>query len=136
MVLIDCVGGRQISHCPSQNVMSSKSINGASIAPVILSILSNGDSYGYDIIQLVRERSGDKIDWKAGTLYPVMHRMQTNGWIEDYWHEPEGERRRRYYRITPKGLKALEKERQRWLTFHTLLTDLWTEAGWTPEAAR
>jgi len=112
--------------------MSSKSLNGASISAIILSILQNGDSYGYDIINQVRERSGDQIEWKAGSLYPVMHRMQTNDWIEDYWHEPEGERRRRYYRITPKGLKALEKERQKWMMFHNLLTGLWEEAGYTP----
>lgn len=116
--------------------MSSKSLNGASIAAVILSILRNGDSYGYDIINQVRQRSGDKIEWKAGSLYPVMHRMQANGWIEDYWHEPEGERRRRYYRITPKGVKALDKERQKWMLFHTLLTDLWAETDWSAEAAR
>ena len=116
--------------------MSTKSLTGASISAVILSILSNGDSYGYDIINQVRERSGDEIEWKAGSLYPVMHRMQTNGWIEDYWHEPEGERRRRYYRITPKGVKALEKERKQWMTTHRLLLSLWTEAGFSPEVAQ
>jgi len=115
--------------------MSTKSLTGASISAVILSILQNGDSYGYDIINQVRQRSGEEIEWKAGSLYPVMHRMQTNGWIEDYWHEPEGERRRRYYRITPKGVKALEQERQKWMTTHRLLLSLWHDAGYSPEIA-
>lgn len=107
--------------------MSTKSLNGASISPVILSILKNGDSYGYDIIQQVKERTGGQLEWAAGSLYPVMHRMQTNGWITDYWFEPEGERRRRYYSITSKGLKALSAQRKDWMMFHNLLAGLWNE---------
>ena len=104
--------------------MSTKSLNGASIAAIILSILQNGDSYGYDIINQVRKRSNGQVEWAAGSLYPVMHRMQTNGWIEDYWFEPDGERRRRYYRITKKGEKALAAERRKWMMFHHILTEL------------
>ncbi|GAG59318.1 unnamed protein product [marine sediment metagenome] len=115
--------------------MSTKSLTGASITAVILSILQNGDSYGYDIISQVRERSGSQIEWKAGSLYPVMHRMQTNGWIEDYWLEPEGERRRRYYRITEKGRTALAQERQKWMMFHNILVGLWGDTGPVPEAS-
>lgn len=109
--------------------MSTKSLNGASITAIILSILQNGDSFGYDIISRVRDISGGEVEWAAGSLYPVLHRMQTNGWIEDYWHEPDGERRRRYYRITPKGRKALAAERRKWMTFHNILTQLWQETG-------
>lgn len=107
--------------------MSTKSLNGASIAPIILSILRNGDSYGYAIINRVRELSDGDVEWTAGSLYPVLHRMKTNGWIRDYWEEPEGERRRRYYAITPKGEKALATEREKWMTFHEVLTALWDE---------
>jgi len=113
--------------------MSTKSITGASITAVILSILQKGDSYGYDIINQVRERSHGKVEWAAGSLYPVMHRMQTNGWIEDYWHEPDGERRRRYYRITARGRKVLAAEQKKWMVFHRMLTELWGEAGLEPE---
>ncbi len=107
--------------------MSTKSLNGASIAAIILSILRNGDSYGYAIINRVRELSGGDVEWTAGSLYPVLHRMKTNGWIRDYWEEPDGERRRRYYAITAKGEKALATEREKWMTFHDLLTALWDE---------
>lgn len=104
--------------------MSTKSLNGASIAAIILSILKNGDSFGYDIISRVREISDGEVEWAAGSLYPVLHRMQSNGWIEDYWLEPDGERRRRYYRITEKGQRALTAERKKWMMFHRILTEL------------
>lgn len=60
-----------------------------------------------------------------------MHRLKTNGWIEDYWAEHERERRRRYYRITPEGVKALEAEKKKWMTVHGVLAQLWElpEAG-------
>jgi PadR family transcriptional regulator len=112
--------------------MSTKSLNGASISAIILSILQNGDSYGYDIISQVRSKSGGQVEWAAGSLYPVMHRMKADGWIEDYWHEPEGERRRRYYKITIAGQKALAIERKKWMTFHNLLSQLWLEADLKP----
>jgi len=108
--------------------MSTKSLNGASITAIVLSILRRGDSYGYEIISRVRDLSQGDVEWTAGSLYPVLHRMKTNGWIRDYWHEPDGERRRRYYAITPAGQKALETERRKWMTFHHVLTTLWEGA--------
>ena len=111
--------------------MSNKSLNGASVAPIILSILARGDSYGYAIIQRVRDLSGGEVDWAAGSLYPVMHRMKTNGWIDDYWYEKPGERKRRYYKLTAVGLEALTEERRKWMTFHGVLSQLWDAPGST-----
>ena len=67
------------------------------------------------------------MDWAAGSLYPVLHRMKTNGWIEDYWVQPEGERRRRYYRITKRGVKALSHETNEWMIIHRVLMSLKNE---------
>lgn len=105
--------------------MPSKSLTGASVHAIILSILTSGDSYGYDIIRRVRQLSDGDVEWAAGSLYPVLHRMKTNGWIEDYWVQKEGERRRRYYRITKQGVRALEKEKKKWMTVHGVLAQLW-----------
>ena len=105
--------------------MSDKSLTGASVSAIILSILQDGDNYGYAIIQKVRKLSGGDVEWAAGSLYPVLHRMKTNGWIEDYWVEKEGERRRRFYRITKKGVRALEREKKKWMTVHGVLAQLW-----------
>lgn len=97
----------------------------ASVSAIILSILQHGDSYGYAIINKVKHLSGGEIEWAAGTLYPVLHRMKANGWVEDYWTD-EATPRRKYYRITAKGLKALEQERSRWVSVNRVLDQLWT----------
>lgn len=105
--------------------MLSKSMTAASITPALLAILDRHDSYGYEIIQQIRDLSDGEIDWPAGSLYPVLHRMKSDGLVESYWRQPEGERRRRYYRITVKGRKALQAEKKQWLTVHNLLVRLW-----------
>ena len=107
--------------------MASKSLTGASVPSIILSILARADSYGYDIIQQVHDLSDGEIEWAAGSLYPVLHRMKANGQIEDYWVEQEGSRKRRFYRVTPKGHKALVRERDNWLAVHGLLARLWSD---------
>ena len=105
--------------------MSSKAITGASVQAIILSILSQNDSYGYAIIQKVRRLSNGEVAWAAGSLYPVMHRMRSEGLVRSYWVEQAGERKRRYYQITPKGLNALELEKKKWLVVHNVLAQLW-----------
>lgn len=97
----------------------------ASISTIILSILAHGDSYGYEIIGKVKELSGGEIEWAAGTLYPVLHRMESNGWLENYWSD-EGRPRRKYYRITPLGRKALDAERRRLMAVSRVLDKIWS----------
>jgi DNA-binding PadR family transcriptional regulator len=104
--------------------MLTKPMTAASINAIILSLLDRGDSYGYLLIKQVRDLSGGAIDWPAGSLYPVLHRMKTEGLVESYWQQPTGERRRRYYHITDKGRRALGAEKQQWLTVHNLLLQL------------
>jgi DNA-binding PadR family transcriptional regulator len=105
--------------------MLSKPMTAASINAIILTILDRADSYGYQIIKQVRDLSDGEIDWQAGSLYPVLHRMKTDGLVTAYWLQPEGERRRRYYRITDKGREALGAEKEQWFTVHNLLIQLW-----------
>lgn len=105
--------------------MISKELAGASTRAIILSILRRADSYGYAIIQDVRERSGGRLEWKEGMLYPVLHRLEDEGLIESFWHAPDGERRRKYYRILPAGEAALAVERENWLSVDAMLAGLW-----------
>lgn len=77
--------------------------------------------------------SNGEVDWAAGSLYPVLHRMKTNKWIDDYWVQPEGERRRRYYRITKAGVKALQRETNEWMVIHQVLLSLRNERGLTED---
>ena len=105
--------------------MLSKELVAASTVPLVLSILGEGESYGYALIQRVRELSGGRIEWTDGMLYPVLHWMEKEDLIESEWREAETGRKRKYYRLRKEGRKALQAERQQWLTVHQALTRLW-----------
>jgi DNA-binding PadR family transcriptional regulator len=105
--------------------MISKALVAASTKPMILSILMNGENYGYQIIQRVKELSGGKLEWSDGMLYPVLHRLEKDGFISSQWKMSNGGRLRKYYMQTPKGREELEKERKQWLSVHEALSKLW-----------
>jgi PadR family transcriptional regulator, regulatory protein PadR len=105
--------------------MLSKELVAASTVPLLLSILSEGESYGYALIQRVQELSGGKIEWTEGMLYPVLHWMENEGLIESEWQEAETGRKRKYYRLRKDGRKALQQEKKQWMTVHETLTKLW-----------
>jgi PadR family transcriptional regulator PadR len=106
--------------------MVSKALVAASTKPMILSILLKGENYGYQIIQKVKDVSGGKLEWSDGMLYPVLHRLEKDGYIRSQWRISDGGRLRKYYKLTEKGRKELEKERTQWLSVHNALSKLWT----------
>jgi hypothetical protein len=81
----------------------SKDLVAASATPLVLAILAEGDSYGYAIIKRVTELSGGHLQWTDGMLYPVLHRLERQGYVAAKWSASENGRRRRYYRITEKA---------------------------------
>lgn len=101
-----------------------KDLVAASATPLILSILRRDDSYGYDIIQQVKELSGGELDWAEGMLYPILHRLEKKGLVESYWGHAETGRRRKYYRIQPEGISELTTQRRYWNRLHSLLEKL------------
>ena len=105
--------------------MLAKDMVAASAKPLLLSILAEGESYGYEIIQKVRELSGGQIQWSDGMLYPVLHRLERDGLIDSEWKEAESGRERKYYFLNSNGRKVLKTERQQWLTVHNTLSKLW-----------
>lgn len=105
--------------------MPSKDMVAASAKPLLLSILAQGESYGYEIIQKVRELSGGEIEWSEGMLYPVLHRLEHEGLIESEWKEADSGRERKYYFISSTGKQALQAERRQWLAVHNTLSKLW-----------
>lgn len=107
----------------------SKDLVAASATPLILSILSRGDSYGYDIIQQVRQLSGGEIEWADGMLYPILHRLEKNYFVESYSMRAENGRFRKYYKIRKAGLKELTKQRKSWDILHALVSDLQVEGN-------
>jgi DNA-binding PadR family transcriptional regulator len=105
--------------------MLAEDMVAASAKPLLLSILAEGESYGCEIIQKVRELSGGQIEWSDGMLYPVLHRLERDRLIAYEWKEADSGRQRKYYFITSDGHKVLKAERQQWLTVHNTLSKLW-----------
>ena len=105
--------------------MISRELIAASTRPLVLAVLSKGESYGYSIIQQVREMSGGKLEWSEGMLYPVLHRLEQEKLIVGKWKVSENGRKRKYYRVSASGGHAMAKERQQWLAVHSTLAALW-----------
>ena len=108
--------------------MIGRELVAASAEPLVLSLLAKGETYGYAIIQEVKKLSGDQINWTDGMLYPLLHRMEDRGLIQSRWSESETGRKRKYYSLKKDGKKALEKQREQWLTVHGTLAKLWKES--------
>ena len=103
----------------------NKDLVAASSTPIVLAILAEADSYGYAILQRVREMSGGQMEWTDGMLYPVLHRLERLGLIQSRWEVAESGRRRKYYRLTPEGRARLAEERRQWQAVDATLRGLW-----------
>lgn len=103
----------------------NKDLIAASSTPLVLAILAEGDSYGYAILQRVREISGGHMEWTDGMLYPVLHRLSRLGHVESRWEVAETGRRRKYYRITPQGRDLLAEQRMQWQAVDATLRGIW-----------
>jgi DNA-binding PadR family transcriptional regulator len=107
--------------------MLRKELVAASAEPLVLSLLAKGETYGYAIIQEIRERSQSQMEWTDGMLYPVLHRLEERGLIKSRWVEADNGRKRKYYSLKKEGKAALNAQRQQWLSVHNVLTQLWGE---------
>lgn len=105
--------------------MIPKDLIAASARPLVLSILAEGDSYGYAILQRVRELSQAQVEWAEGMLYPVLHRLEREGLITATWQESTAGRKRKYYHLNQTGRTALATERRQWLTVHNTMAKIW-----------
>jgi DNA-binding PadR family transcriptional regulator len=87
------------------------------VLPVVLSLLSEKARYGYEMVQLVNARTNGALNWSEGTLYPVLHKLESDGLVSAEWHETDGARRRRYYALTSAGRRELKKRSAEWKSF-------------------
>ena len=106
--------------------MFSPTLKKGSAELLILSLLERRERHGYEVAKLIEERSGGRLSFQASSLYPVLFRMEKRGWIKGTWVEREGQRRRRFYRLTEKGERALAVQRRTWKEF-TLAVNLVVE---------
>jgi PadR family transcriptional regulator, regulatory protein PadR len=84
---------------------------------LILSLLENRPRHGYEIAKLIEERSEGVLEFHVASLYPMLYRLERRGWIEGRWLEKAGQRRRRFYKLTATGRKALPEQRRSWREF-------------------
>jgi PadR family transcriptional regulator PadR len=105
--------------------MLPKELIAASTEPLILSLLAEGESYGYALIQRVRELSDGRIAWTDGMLYPVLHRLEREGPIRSRRKTADTGRKRKYYAILKPGRAALAQAQDEWRVVNAALTKLW-----------
>jgi PadR family transcriptional regulator PadR len=105
--------------------MIPKELAAASSRPLVMAILARGENYGYAIIQEVLAASGGEIEWSEGMLYPVLHRLESEGLILARWKNAENGRERKYYRLSASGTKSLAVHRNQWFAVHDTLLKLW-----------
>lgn len=118
---VEWIGAAQ--HVKSMQI--NKDLIAASSTAMVLAILAEADSYGYAVLQRVRELSGGRLTWTDGMLYPVLHRLERLGHIKARWEVAESGRRRKYYRITSQGRKQLTEERKQWQAVDSALRGIW-----------
>ena len=97
--------------------MLDRELKKGSAELLILSLVEARPRHGYDISKLIEQRSGGRLRFKVASLYPMLYRLEDRGWIAGRWIEKPDERRRRFYRITPAGRRALAAQRDHWREF-------------------
>src|SRR5512134_135613 len=108
-----------------------KDLVAASSTPLILSILADGESYGYAIVKRVGELSDGTLQWTEGMLYPLLHRLERQDFIEGRWGEAESGRKRKYYRLTRAGKAHLKLHREQWQAVDAALRNVWRAVSLT-----
>ena len=95
---------------------------------LILRILQSGPSHGFAIARRIETLSKDVLRAEEGSLYPALHRMEFEGWIDADWGTTENNRRAKYYRLTPAGRRQLKSETQRWRAIASAVFTILQEA--------
>ena len=107
------------SPAPSSPTMDAWKKGSAEL--LVLSLLEDQPRHGYDISKLIRARSGGALQFHVTSLYPLLHRLEKEGWIDGLWVEKADQRRRRYYKLTPQGIRELRSRQASWKDFVALI---------------
>jgi DNA-binding PadR family transcriptional regulator len=91
---------------------------------IVLALLEGRARHGYEIAKLIESESGSKVQFHVASLYPMLYRLERKKLVEGRWVEKAGERRRRFYRLTPEGRRALARQRRSWREFFNALNRL------------
>lgn len=94
-----------------------KSLLSGSTPMLVLSLLKDGDKYGYEMVEELAKRSDDTFQLKEGTLYPLLHTLEKNHYVTSYAKQTPSGRERKYYRLTGDGKRYLERKEDEWKLF-------------------
>lgn len=103
--------------------VNSDMLKGSTVV-LVLNMLNRKPMYGYEMIKAMEQESSGVFSFKEGTLYPILHSLESKNMIESYWWGNEGGRQRKYYRITVKGKSELKEKKQEWVTFRSTVDRL------------
>ena len=101
-----------------------KTLLAGSSAILILKLLEGQDMYGYQIIEELARRSDNTFQFKAGTLYPLLHGLEKKGLLESYEENADSARVRKYYRLTNKGRKHLKEKTAEWKEYSSAVSKI------------
>ena len=99
----------------------SRDVKKGSAEVLVLALVEDRPRHGYEIGKLIEERSNGVLKFHIASLYPMLYKLEKRGLIEGRWVEKAGQRRKRFYRITPQGRQVLQRQRNRWQEFMTAL---------------
>ncbi|MBQ8592046.1 MAG: helix-turn-helix transcriptional regulator [Lachnospiraceae bacterium] len=102
-----------------------KTLISGSMTMLLLKLLSEGDKYGYEMIDTLRQRSENVFELKAGTLYPLLHSMESKNLLTSYEKEVLG-KTRKYYSITKEGRKMLRAKEAEWQQYAQAVANVLT----------
>src|SRR4029453_4193892 len=103
-----------VSHQASMGKASSGELVQGTLPLLILRTLATGPNHGFAIARRIQQVSNDVLKVEEGSLYPALHRLEVQGWIDSEWRATENNRNAKYYRLTRAGRKQLEREAARW----------------------
>ena len=104
--------------------MFSPELKKGSIELLILALVEARPRHGYEIGKLIETRSGGRLQFRIPSLYPVLCRLETRGWVKGRWVEKPGERRRCFYRLTAEGKRVLAEQRETWREFSAAINQV------------
>jgi PadR family transcriptional regulator PadR len=109
--------------------MFSPELKKGSTEMLILSLIEERARHGYEIGRLIEARSGGRLTFALPTVYPTLLRLENRGLIKGRWVENAGERERCFYRLTPKGRRALARQRETWKAYVQAVNDIMGPSG-------
>jgi len=104
--------------------MANADMQKGSAEMILLALLEERARHGYELAKLIESQSESHLQFHVASLYPMLYRLERKGLVEGKWVEKAGERRKRYYKLTPAGRRALAEQRKSWRAFVRALNQL------------